>query len=449
MNIASALIKQVIALQDFETWSRLRKHYLPSEYDTLYKVIDSHCDKYHQVPTFDDLRYEIRDGATRDRLYAIEGIEVEAEPLHLLEYLKNEYAQREILGSLETYIDQSVAFEDADESLAHLHQIVLDVENKVELQDPEENMQYIQLFDPDEEVSKYLPLGLNSDYDDKIKFSPRDLILVGGRRGSGKSITCANLANNVFNSGKSAIYFTIEMDSRQTLQRCAAIATGIPFSRLKLKNLNVTEWEKVAGWWANRFTGGADCLKDYKQHRDFEKFHRTLTSTCELLTTQQLDVVYDPSLTISKIKAELDKKVKSLNVGVVIVDYINQVKRSALPSRGGQYDWTEQIEVSKALKAMAQEFEVPIFSPYQTDASGEARFAKGILDAADAAYALETWSPEDNCITFNCVKMRNNPMDSFTSRMQWDSLKIGPESSMSPKDAENSELKSGESIDDL
>ena len=98
---------------------------------------------------------------------------------------------------------------------------------------------------------------------------------------------------------------------------------------------------------------------------------------------------------------------------------------------------------------MAQEFEVPIFSPYQTDASGEARFAKGILDAADAAYALETWSPEDNCITFNCVKMRNNPMDSFTSRMQWDSLKIGPESSMSPKDAENSELKSGESIDDL
>ena len=363
MNIASALIKQVIALQDFETWSRLRKHYLPSEYDTLYKVIDSHCDKYHQVPTFDDLRYEIRDGATRDRLYAIESIEVEAEPLHLLEYLKNEYAQKEILGSLETYIDQSVAFEDADESLAHLHQIVLDVENKIDLKDPEENMQYIPLFDPDEEVSKYLPLGLNAEYDDKIKFSPRDLILVGGRRGAGKSITCANLANNVFNSGKSAIYFTIEMDSRQILQRCASIATGIPFSRLKLKNLSVTEWEKVAGWWANRFQHGDERLKEYKQHRDFEKFHRALTTTCELLPTQQLDVVYDPSLTISKIKAELDKKVKALNVGVVIVDYINQVKRSALPSRGGQYDWTEQIEVSKALKAMAQEFEVPIFSP--------------------------------------------------------------------------------------
>jgi replicative DNA helicase len=239
------------------------------------------------------------------------------------------------------------------------------------------------------------------------------------------------------------------MDSRQILQRCASIATGIPFSRLKLKNLNVTEWEKVAGWWANRFQQGEERLNEYRQHRDFEKFHRTLTATCELLPTQQLDVIYDPSLTISKIKAELDKKVKALNVGVVIVDYINQVKRSALPSRGGQYDWTEQIEVSKALKAMAQEFEVPIFSPYQTDATGEARFAKGILDAADAAYALETWSPEDQCITFNCVKMRNNSMDSFTSTMEWDSLKIGPDNSLSPKEKEESELKTDESIDDI
>ena len=84
-----------------------------------------------------------------------------------------------------------------------------------------------------------------------------------------------------------------------------------------------------------------------------------------------------------------------------------------MPSRGGQYDWTEQIEVSKALKSMAQEFETPVFSPYQTDASGEARFAKGILDAADAAYSMEPWSQEDNCITFKCVKMRAAAMRSF------------------------------------
>lgn len=75
--------------------------------------------------------------------------------------------------------------------------------------------------------------------------------------------------------------------------------------------------------------------------------------------------------------------------------------------------------MSKALKAMAQEYECTVVTPYQTDASGEARFAKGILDAADAAYALETYDQEDQCITFNCTKMRSAAMRSFTSSIDW------------------------------
>ena len=138
-----------------------------------------------------------------------------------------------------------------------------------------------------------------------------------------------------------------------------------------------------------------------------------------------------------------------MDVGVIIVDYINQVKRSSMPSRSGQYDWTEQIEVSKALKSMAQEFETPVFSPYQTDASGEARFAKGILDAADAAYSLETWSQEDNCITFKCVKMRAPAMRYFSSSMDWETLKIGPATALTPTEREDNDQKTGEDIDDI
>ena len=401
------------------------------------------------MPTFDDLKFEIRDSGVREKLFAIEAIEVDSDAFMLLEYLKNEFTQKEILNSLEDYIDNSVAFEDAEESVNHLHQIVLDVEEKVDLERPQDSMQRITLFEDEEDIGNYLPLGLNTEYDHEIKFSPRDLILVGGKRGAGKSITCSNVANSVFNSGKSAIYFTIEMDSRSILQRCCAIATGIPFARLRTKNLNVIEWERVASWWAARFENGQERLKEYKASRDFDRFHHELTTNCELLPTQQLDVIYDPSLTLSKIRAELDKKVKALDVGVVIVDYINQVKRSSLPSRGGQYDWTEQIEVSKALKAMAQEFEVPVFSPYQTDATGEARFAKGILDAADAAYTLETWEQEDNCMTLNCVKMRSASMKSFTSTMDWETLKIGPESSLTPNEKADAENRSDEPIDDI
>ena len=439
----------MLTLQDFQTWSVTHKHYLPTEYHSLYKIIDKHCEDFHKMPTIEDLKFEIRDSGTREKLYAIEAVEVDADPHMLLEYLKNEYTQKEILDSLEDYVETSVAFENAQESVNHLHQIVLDIEDKVDLEDPQESMQRIELFEPEEDLAKYMKLGLNEEYDYEIQFSPRDLVMVGGRRGAGKSVICANIANAVYASGKSAMYFTIEMDSRSILQRCCSIATEVPFARLRTQNLSITEWEKVATWWAARYVDGQDRLKDYRTHRDFNKLHTALKSQHELLPTQQLDVVYDPALTLSKIRAELDKKVKPLGVGVIIVDYINQVKRSSLPSRGGQYDWTEQIEVSKALKSMAQEYDCTVFSPYQTDASGEARFAKGILDAADAAYTLETWDHEDACITLNCVKMRSASMKSFTSAVDWDSLKIGPESAMTPKEKEDSSHKTGEEINDL
>jgi replicative DNA helicase len=427
----------------------VHKRYLPSEYHSLHSIIDKHSEKFHTMPSIEDLKLEIRDSNTREKLYAVEAVKVDAEPYMLLQYLKNEYTQKEILTSLEDYVENSVAFEDAQESVDHLHQIVLDIEDKVDLEEPQESMQRIELFEPEEDLERYIPLGLNEEYDLDIQFSPRDLVMIGGKRGAGKSVICANIANNVVESGKSAIYFTIEMDSRSILQRCCAIATEVPFSRLRTKNLSVGEWEKVAGWWANRFVNGQERLKEYKEHRDFEKFHQELKTTCEILPTQQLNVVYDPSLTLSKIRAELDKKAKAMNIGVVIVDYINQVKRSSLPSRGGQYDWTEQIEVSKALKSMAQEYECTVFTPYQTDASGEARFAKGILDAADAAYTLETWDHEDGCMTFNCVKMRSAAMRSFTSVVDWESLKIGPESALTPKEKDDSSHKTGEDVHDL
>jgi replicative DNA helicase len=200
-------------------------------------------------------------------------------------------------------------------------------------------------------------LGLNTEYDRDFMFSPKDLVLIGGRRGQGKSVTCTNIAHNVYQSGRSAIYFTIEMDSRSILQRCCAIATGIPQNRIASGNLTNLEFERMAAWQAARFVNGQERYKEYLESttRDYNEFHHKLTSQHELLPTQQLDVVYDPGLTLAKIRAELDKKVGRINAGVIIVDYINQVKRSTVPSRGGQYDWTEQIEVSKALKSMAQE----------------------------------------------------------------------------------------------
>jgi len=275
------------------------------------------------------------------------------------------------------------------------------------------------------------------------------LILVGGRRGAGKSITCCNIANNVYEQGKSSLYFTIEMDSRSILQRMCALGARIPISRLATRNLTTVEWDRVANWWAGRFEGGSELVPEFTQTRDFDSFHAKL-QTRPLHKDRQLDVVYDPVLSLSRIRQELESKVAQTDYGVIVVDYLNQVKRSNVPSKSGQYDWTEQIEVSKTLKSIAQEYEIPVFAPYQTDNTGEARFAKGILDAADAAFTLETWSPEDEAITFNCTKMRSAKMEGFTSVMDWETLKIGPQSTMNPKEKEDikDSLSTGEDIHD-
>jgi len=450
LNIASALLKQIIVQKDLDTWSKLKEHYLPGEYQSIFRILDKHIDNYQDLPQFEDLRYEVRDRKLQEKIFAIESVDVEVDAWLLLDYLKNEYAQIEILDELDKYIDNTVAMATAEENIEQLQEIVLRVSDKVDVKAPEESMQSISLFEDDKELASYLPLGLNSEYDSQIQFSPKYLVLVCGRRGAGKSLTCCNLASNVYDSGRSALYFTIEMDSRQILQRICSVSTKIPLKRLRSKMLSSEEWSRVGGWWAGRFDGGHDLLPEFEKTHDFDTFHKNLTKL-PLHKERQLDVIYDPALTLSKIQSELDKKVNQLDVGVVIVDYLNQVKRHNAPSRSGQYDWTEQIEVSKKMKLYAQEYETLFFAPYQTDASGEARFAKGILDAADAAFSLETWEQSDNCMTFNCTKMRSNRMQSFTSEVDWETLKIGPGSALNPKEREDieSNMKTGENVDDI
>ncbi len=44
MNLASALFKRILETEDFDTWSSLRRHYLPSEYHVIYDIIDKQID---------------------------------------------------------------------------------------------------------------------------------------------------------------------------------------------------------------------------------------------------------------------------------------------------------------------------------------------------------------------------------------------------------------------
>lgn len=435
MNLASVLLKSIIANCDMDTWAASQKHYFPVEFSPVWDYLDSYVSTHSTLPSFPAANLAIRDANLRERFFALEKVdEVDIDGKTLLEYLKNEFTQIEIMNQLEKYLTNSIAMESASENIEGLQNIVLEVEGKVDLKDVNEDMRRMPLFEPEESLIRNVSLGLNAEYDRLQTFGPTELVLIGGKKGAGKSVTCANIASSMYEAGNSVIYFTIEMTPRAIMQRCCSISTGIPQKALRTRNLSVKEWETLAEWWSGRYEDGEKALRKYLSHRDFDKYHTELIA--KPLREKQIDIVYAPSLSLGSIRTELDKKMARLKPRVILVDYINQVKRSSIPNRMGQYDWTEQIEVSKALKTFAQDYDVLMVSPYQIDTTGEARFAKGILDAADAAFTLETYYNKDrvkeNIITFECAKMRNAEEKNFTSIADWDSLKFGPESASIP-----------------
>ena len=440
MTLESALLKQLLANGDFETWNGLKEHYFPEgEYRKLWRIVDKHVHKYNDLPSFEDLKLEVRSRDLQEKIYAIETVETDVPSIILLDYLRNQFTQSEILSKIENFVDTQVAISDARENIDLLQEIVVQVEDSVDTNDDNESMETVELFDNEEDLAKFLPLGLNQEYDLDYTFSPKDLVVVGGMRGGGKSFTCCNIAAAALEKNKSALYFTIEMDTRQIMQRICAIATGVPTNRIKTRNLSPMEWDKVAGWWANRFNNGEEALANYKSHQDFDKFHYELTRN-RLADKPQVDVHYDPSLTLAKIISVVRQKSAQMpDLGIVIVDYLNQVRRHNAPNRSGQYDWTEQIEISKGLKSLAQESKVLVLSAFQTNEKGEARFSKGILDAVDAAYSIQHWGEEEPCIKFKCDKMRSGKAESFVSELNWETLKIGPHTALDPD--EKAELK--------
>lgn len=246
MAVESALLKQVLVTEDFDTWNRLKQHYLPEgEYQKLWKIVDKHVHKFHALPTFEVLKFEIRSRELQEKIYAIEAVETEVPAYELLEYLKDQFTQSEILRRMETYLDDTISIADAKENIDYLQEIVVQVQDRVDTAIDSDDMDTIELFDSEEDLGKYLPLGLNQDYDISYQFSPKDLVVVGAQRGHGKSFTCCNVAVEAQKAGRSVLYFTIEMDSRPILQRMCSMATNVPLGRLIKRNLYEKEWNRI------------------------------------------------------------------------------------------------------------------------------------------------------------------------------------------------------------
>ena len=319
------------------------------------------------------------------------------------------------------------------ESLAS---IVLTLDDKTLTTEGVFSMDNIMLFEAEEDIIRNrIALGLNNTFDATTGGVARqELILIGGRRGSGKSITANNIMTTQYELGNTAVFFTIEMTARETLERSISILANVDHQALKQNRLEPQELLKVIKTRANMFVDADDLVLDFMKHKDRFKFEEQLVRTKELKPDNQMIIIDDRALTITSIDLHLGKLKAKFGdkLTTVVVDYVNKVHIEG----ANRFDWQPQILVSEKLKDMARKYDIVMVSPYQIDASGEARFAKGILDAADIALVLKAHDKESGAISFDTTKIRGSSEMIFTSGINWETLRINPISIDPPAEKE-------------
>ena len=428
MDVSAVVLNKLLQEQSLDIWAKLKLVFLDPAYSSLYSVINKHYEKYNAIPNFDDLELTLREGPAAKTLATLKLTEVPDVSAEIaLDALIDQYTQNETVKLIDKFIDKLPLY-DSNEIKENLATIALTIEEKTHTSEKVFTMADIMMFQHPEELEKErVYLGLNNTFDAVLGGVARqELILIGGKRGSGKSITSSNIFVNQYESGNSSLYFSIEMTAYETMQRNLAILANVNLQNLKQNKLTDQELLRVVNARSGMFEGAESLVDDFLRHRDRFKFEETLIRNFKLKPDNQMIIVDDRDLTLGAIDLHIGKTKAKFGdkLGVVVVDYINQIVLEG----NSQYDWQPQIEVSKKLKNLARKYEIVIVSPYQIDATGEARFAKGILDAADIALVMEAHEKDAQAISFETTKIRGGKEMAFTCPIDWDTLRISPQS---------------------
>nr|WP_325211503.1 replicative DNA helicase [uncultured Oscillibacter sp.] len=183
-----------------------------------------------------------------------------------------------------------------------------------------------------------LSTGLSA-IDQKITgLNKSDLILLAARPGMGKTSLALNVALNVAKGGKTVAVFSLEMSREQLAMRLLSSEALVENNRLRTGLLRETDWEKIAG--------AATVLN-------------------------RLDVRIDDNPLLSV--ADMNAKCRRLDgLALVVVDYL-QLMTSAGGSSRGENRQQVVSDMSRMLKIMAKELNVPVICLSQLSRANEKR----------------------------------------------------------------------------
>ena len=168
---------------------------------------------------------------------------------------------------------------------------------------------------------------------------PSDFILIGARPSMGKTAFVLNIAENVAVKQKiGTAIFSLEMSNIQLINRMLSLETNIEAQKFRKGDLTAANWDNLID--------GADTL-----------------------AASSLIIDETPSISITELRSRCRKYKAEYDIGLIIIDYLQ------LMTGGGKSNSRQEevAEISRSLKAIARELNVPVIALSQLSRSLESR----------------------------------------------------------------------------
>lgn len=171
---------------------------------------------------------------------------------------------------------------------------------------------------------------------------PGELIIIAARPGMGKTAFALNLMMKTLQSGKGVVFFSLEMPSVQLMYRILSALSSIPLSDIMSAKLSDDDWTRF-------------------------------NDACDAVLNMPLFVYDSGYVNIHQVRTQLRKlKAADANIELCVIDYIG-----LMTSTSNYSERHLQIaEISRGLKLLARELNIPIIALSQLNRSLEARSNK-------------------------------------------------------------------------
>lgn len=193
-----------------------------------------------------------------------------------------------------------------------------------------------------QELVTGVPTGF-TDLDRKTSgLQSSDLIIVAGRPSMGKTSLCLNIAQHVTTKAKRPVaFFSLEMSKEQLVLRMLCGEARVDAHRLRTGQLGKSDWPR-------------------------------LTTAAGVLSEAPFFIDDTPAISVLEMRAKSRRLVQEQGLALIVVDYLQLMRGSAGSERREQ----EISEISRSLKALAKELNVPVMALSQLNRSLESRTDK-------------------------------------------------------------------------